>query len=180
MINLIPTEEKKKMKSDFLVRVSVTSLIVLSAVILIGVVSLVPSYFHVIVKSNLANQKLLLQKNTPLPAVETEVMAQVDELNKKLQLIEARQQAKFLVSERVIRDVLVKKMPDIKINEISYDNSPTKGKEIRISGEASSRERLLLFRLALEKDGNFKKVDLPISNFVKGSNIIFSLTLILS
>ncbi len=177
MINLIPIEEKKKMKADFLIRVSVVSLIVLSGVILIGAISLVPSYFHVVVKSNLANQKLSFQKSTPVPAVEAEVMAQVNELNKKLQVIEAGQQAKFLVSERVIKDVIAKKMPDIKINQIDYNNIP-KGKEIRISGEAPSRERLLLFRLALEKDANFKKVDLPISNFVKGSNIIFSLTLI--
>ena len=39
-------------------------------------------------------------------------------------------------------------------------------------------ERLLLFRKALEDNTAFKKVDLPISNFVKGSNIQFDINLI--
>ena len=69
-------------------------------------------------------------------------------------------------------------MPDIKINQISYENNLLKGKIINIKGSAVSRERLLLFRLAFENDANFKDVDLPISNFIKGSNIQFNLSLI--
>ena len=59
-----------------------------------------------------------------------------------------------------------------------YENDATKGKKVTVLGIAPSRELLLLFRRALEDDVAFKKVDLPISNFVKGSNIEFSLSLI--
>ena len=69
------------------------------------------------------------------------------------------------------------KMPDIKITQIQYRNESIKGKTISISGVASSRDRLLLFKRELENNIAFKKVDLPISNFVKGSNIKFSLGL---
>jgi hypothetical protein len=69
-------------------------------------------------------------------------------------------------------------MPDIKITQILYDNTVAKGdKKVNIQGTAPSRERLLIFRQALEGNPAFKKVDLPISNFVKGSNIQFSLSL---
>lgn len=177
MINLIPNIQKKKMKRDFLVRASVVALFVFGFTILVGSVALLPSYFHVIVKSSLVKQKLFIQEATPVPEVETEVMAAVEDLSKKLGLIETAQKNNFIVSRRAINDIVLKKIPDIKIDSIYYGNT-VKGKEIRINGSAVSREKLLVFRLALENDPSFSRVDLPISNFVKGSNIQFFVTLV--
>lgn len=178
MINLIPTEEKKRMKTYFWVRLLTIGFIVFGCSILIGAVALLPAYFHVTVKNSLAKEKSKAQQETPLGATESQIIGEVNDLNKKLELIEKSRQAEFVISERVINNVVEKKMPDIKITEIGYEYNATKGKEIRISGEALSRERLLLFRLALERDPAFKKVDLPVSNFVRGSNIHFFLTLV--
>jgi len=69
-------------------------------------------------------------------------------------------------------------MFNIKITDISYENDSLNGKKISIQGTAPSREVLLSFRQAFENDNTFKQVDLPISNFVKGSNIQFYLSLI--
>jgi len=77
----------------------------------------------------------------------------------------------------VINAILLKKRSDIKITQISYQND-TRGRKIGVTGTAPSREVLLFFRLALESSPAFKSVDLPISNFVKGSNIQFYLNLI--
>jgi len=85
---------------------------------------------------------------------------------------------KFVVSTKVINGIILKKMPDIKITSISYEDNEAKGKILSVRGSAPSRDRLLLFRLALEKDINFQKIDLPISNFIKGTDIQFNLTLI--
>ena len=74
--------------------------------------------------------------------------------------------------------IILKKMSNIKITDISYENDPLKGRKVSIEGNAPSREILLLFRRALEDDVLFKQVDLPISNFVKGSDIKFYLNLI--
>ena len=51
---------------------------------------------------------------------------------------------------------------------------------MNISGIATNREVLLSFGKALEYDISFSKVDLPISNFVKGKNISFRLTVTLN
>ena len=177
MINLIPNEQKKKMKRDFLMRALVVSLFVFGFIMIVGSVALLPSYFHVVVKSNLVKSKLSIQENTPIPEIETEVMSKIDNLNKKLGLIETAHNNSFVVSNRVINDVVLKKIPEIKITDISYENT-AKGRQIRVNGEAPSREKLLIFRLALENDPAFKQVDLPISNFVKGTNINFFLTLV--
>jgi len=119
-----------------------------------------------------------MQKNEPVPLIDQNSLATIEGLNKKLSLIEKAEKNKYFVSQKIINEIILKKTSDIKIEQIFYENSISGGKKISIRGVSPSRERLLLFRRALEDDATFKKVDLPISNFVKGSNIEFSLTLI--
>jgi hypothetical protein len=129
-------------------------------------------------KYSLVNARLETQKLEPLPPLGEQSLALVKDINDKLVLVEKFEKNRFLLSVKVINAILLKKRPDIKITQITYDNNATSGKKINITGTAPSREVLLLFRQALEDSPNFKNIDLPISNFVKGSNINFSLSLI--
>jgi hypothetical protein len=178
MINLIPNQEKKKKVKDFYFRLVVVFFAVLGSSVLVGSAAILPSYFLSSVKKNLSESKLEAQKAESAPLVDQSTLLTVEELNSKLSLIENAEKNKYLVSLKVINEIMAKKMPDIKITQIVYDNATVGGKKISIRGIASSRERLLLFRRALEDNPAFKKVDLPISNFVKGSNIQFSLSII--
>ena len=178
MINLISTEEKKKTNRDFYFRLAMVVCIMLGLSILAAAIALLPSYFLVSVKENAANQKLDLLLKEPVPAIDQKTTQTIADLNSRLISIENAEQNKFPVSQKVINEIILKKMPDIKITQFSYSNSADKGKFITVRGIAPNRERLLLFRVALEDDSAFSKVDLPISNFVKGSNIEFFLNLI--
>lgn len=178
MINLIPNEEKKIKVMDFYSRLLIVFLFVLSFSILVACVVFLPSYFFSSVKKNFANNQLMGQKAKPIPEVDQKIISQVSNLNKQLILIGNAEKNTYVVSVKVINEIILKKMPDIKINKISYKNDPVSGKSIHVNGTAVNRERLLLFRQILEDDTAFKKVDLPISNFVKGSNISFYLSLI--
>jgi len=150
---------------------------VLGISLMITSVAILPSYLLSNVRKNLANEKLNTEKNLPEPEVNPKILSIVKDLNEKLVLIENAQSNKYIVSEKVINEIILKKMPDIKINGISYTSDPVIGKSISISGIAPSRERLLLFSRILSDDVAFKKVDLPISNFIKGSDISFNLKL---
>jgi hypothetical protein len=178
MINLIPNQEKKRKVKDFYFRLGVVFLAILGFCIFIATLAILPSYFLSSVKKNLANERLEAQKNEPVPVVDQDSLKIMEELNWKLNLIESSEKNKYLVSEKIINEIILQKMSDIKINRINYEDNLASGKEINIHGIAPSRERLLLFRRALEDDVAFKKVDLPISNFIKGSNIEFYLSLI--
>ncbi len=178
MINLIPNQEKKKMMKDFYYRLAVLFLLMLCVSLLIAGFALVPSYFLSVSKVNIARENLETQKSEPAPVFNQDASAMVKDLNSKLNLVENAERVKYTISEKVINAVLLKKIPSIKITRISYENDSFKGKKIGISGTAPSREVLLSFRQALENDASFKNVDLPISNFVKGSNIEFYLNLI--
>ncbi len=177
MINLIPNEEKKKIVKNFYYRFAVLFLAALSFAIFAATVALVPSYLISSVKKNAATEKLVLQENEPVPLPDQETLASIKNLNSKIAVIESARQNKFQVSRDVISEIIHQKMPDIKISQISYENTQAAGKKIIIQGRAPNRDRLLLFRLAVENDPMFKKVELPISNFIKGSNIQFSMSL---
>lgn len=178
MINLIPNEEKKNKVKDFYFRLSVVFLIILGFSMIIASIMILPSYFLSSVKKNLVNTRLEMQKNEPVPVLDQKTLVDVSDLENKLKLIENTKQNKYTISQWIINEILFKKMNDIKITEIIYDNTFSKGKIISVNGTAPNRERLLLFRQALEDDIAFKEVNLPISNFIKGSNIKFSLSLI--
>lgn len=178
MINLIPNEEKKRKVKDFYFRLLVVFFVVLGISILIASVSILPAYFLSLEKKNLINTKLEIQQNEPMLSLDQETLDVVKDLDNKLNLVGKNKVNKYIVSQKIINEIISKKMPDIKITKILYQNDPVKGKSVSINGTAGSRERLLLFRRALEDSIAFKKVDLPISNFIKGSNIRFSLSLI--
>lgn len=177
MINLIPNEEKKKMVRGFYYRAATVFLFALSITMLIASITLLPSYFFSREKKSLNSKKLDTQAAQVGSLKDQEVFAAVSNLDRELTLIEKAGKNKFLPSERVIKAIILRKVKDVKITQFSFNESREEMK-VGINGTASSRETLLLFRQALENDPSFKKVDLPISNFIKGSNIKFYLSLI--
>jgi cell division protein FtsB len=178
MINLIPNEEKKKMARDFYQRVLIMFLVVFSFGVLVACASLLPAYLLSVEKKSLVDAKLETQKNETIPEPDQKSMAIINDLTNKLNLIGKAQNNEYDVSQKIISEIISQKIPGIKITEIFYTEDPTSGKKVNVDGLASSREQLLLFRDALGADPLFKTVDLPISNFVKGSNIPFYLNLI--
>jgi hypothetical protein len=156
MINLIPKEEKKRMTTGFYYRLIVLFLVMASFSLLVALAAILPAYFLSSVKYALVNAKLETQKNEPLPLFDQQTLGAIKGINSKLDLVENAEKNKFLISEKVIRAILLKKRRDIKITQIFYENSLAQGKKINLLGTAPSREVLLLFRQALEDDLTFK------------------------
>lgn len=178
MINLVPNEEKKVMKQSFYYRLSTIFFVALGCCMLIASIALIPAYVSSMEKKSSLNNKLEIQKTENIDAKGAEVTGIIDNLDKKITLVEQTEKNKFSVSEKIIKEILSHKIPQVKITEISFNSTVKDGRKVSVSGLASSREQLFLFRKSLEEDPAFKMVDLPISNFVKGSNIKFSLTLL--
>ena len=182
MINLIPNKEQKEIVRGFYYRLVVLFLMLVGTSFLVIFGAILPSYFLSSVEVNLVNVKLETQAKMPVPAPQEQTLLAIKDLNNKLTLIEKAENNKFIVSQKVISAIILKKLPGIKITDISYENNSGSGtplgRKVSIQGIAPSREVLLLFRQALEDDVAFKSVDLPISNFIKGSNIQFYLSLI--
>ena len=166
------------MTVSFYYKLAILSLLVFDFCLFITAVCIVPAYIFSSIKDNVVSAALKIQTEESVPPLSQQTMETINSINDKLTVVENAEKDKFLISEKVINAILSKKMPNIKITQISYDNTSTQGKKVSILGTAPSREVLLSFREALESDSNFKSIDLPISNFVKGSDIQFYLNLI--
>jgi hypothetical protein len=180
MINLIPSEEKKKIRKDFYMRVIVVSFFVLGTAVFLSNIMLTPALFYASLEKKLISDQFAKDTNKLTFDLNQANKNAVENLEKKILLIKQAQNNKFLVSENVIDNLLAKKINGILINEINYTKDPNKGNLVNIRGQASSRERLLTFKNSLAQDPNFKNVDLPISNFIKSTDIEFNLVLIIS
>ena len=180
MINLIPIEKKKENAINFYYRLVRVAFFVFSFVVFIAAFTLLPAYFLSSVKKNISNQKLEAQKAETIPQLDEHTVSILNSLNSKLDLIEKTKDNQNIISDKVIKEVISRKIHGIKITHIFYQNDPANGKSISVSGVAGSREQLLLFRQSFEDNKLFKEVDLPISNFVKGTDIQFYLNLTLS
>ena len=178
MINLIPIEKKKKNALYFYYRIIRISFYVFCLSLFIAVLSILPAYFLSSVKKSISSQKLEAQKLETIPKLDEETVSVLNSVNNKLDLIENIKDKNYLISDDVIKEVVSRKTEGIKITRISFEKKLNNEKTINVEGVAKSREQLLLFRESFEGSVLFKKVDLPISNFVKGSNIQFSLTII--
>lgn len=177
MINLTPNEEKKIMIKNFYYRLTTVVFSVLGLTMLIASATLVPSYVISLSKKNFLNDLLNEDKAKELDVLNQQTLAMVSELDAKLSILEKATSSKFIVSERIINEILLEKANNLKVTQISFENIQNQGKIINVRGIAPSRERLAIFHRALANNPAFQKVDLPISNFVQGSNIQFFLSL---
>lgn len=178
MINLLPTEEKNKINKNYASRLSVFYLYVLSACFFIASVAFLPAYFYFSLKDKIALQKKETISALPVPTPDKETEGIIKDMNFKMTLIEKTEGEKYSVLDMMINQVIASKLPDIKINQFYFNITEEGKKAVEIRGEAPNRERLLMFRNSLEQNKTFAVVDLPISNFVKGQNIDFSINLI--
>jgi Tfp pilus assembly protein PilN len=178
MINLIPIEERKEVRKDFYYRLLIVFLGMLVFVMIISLLAILPTYFISLENKISMSQRLEKQKNEIMPEIDQKSLVAIKELDTRLALLEKSRKNKYVFSEMVVNELLSDKVAGIKIKSISYENDSSVGGRINLTGLSENREQLLLFRRTLENNPSFKDVDLPISNFVKGRDIQFSLSLI--
>lgn len=178
MINLTPVEQKKKNAVRTYIKILCAAFYVFDFVVILVIFSILPSYILSETKVRISDERLQEQKSEPLPELDAETVSTINNLNIKLDMIEKVNTEKKIVSRDVIKEIISKKISGIKILRISYEKKEDGSKTASIYGVADTRGHLLMFRESLEDSDSFKGVDLPISNFVKNTNIDFYLSLI--
>ncbi len=179
MINLLPLEEKMKIRNEYLGRVSVVSLFFFFSVILIGGSMLLP----IIVSSS--NKKAELEEKLAIIKVNIakdadRSSAAIADFRSKLAVLNKKVGAERTPSEIFEKIIFEKTLSQggesIRLNGLSYEKSADKaGFLAKISGTAADRKSLLNFVQALQNGGGFKEVKVPVSNFAKGEDLEFSL-----
>ena len=165
------------MAKRFFWRILVMSFTVSALAIMIGSFALVPSHLLSSVKQRLITERLNLQSHMAVPEGSRDTLLISKELNHKFDLIDYARDNEFLVSQEIIKKIVSHKTNEIRITQIAFSEENTGVREASIRGNALTRDGLLFFSRSLESEPAFSNVNLPISNFIRGTNIQFFITL---
>ena len=139
---------------------------------------MVPSYQYSASKE-LAAENNLENFNNKNPEINiNKLNNEISATNDRLDFIVAKK-PKYSVSESVIDALLSVRSPGISFTQIGYSNRTDGAAPIQVIGKARDRSALHAFNDSILKNSNFSSVDLPISNFVKPSNIDYGLSIYL-
>ena len=176
MINLLPIEEKKRTRRDYIFRLLTVALGAVSVSTLIGIVTLFPSYFIADFLKRTAIEKAEISRKTNGEDNQENIIKILKETQQKLEILSSeREQA----SLRTVFDTAINYKPStIILTGLVYQKESEDKATFTISGVADSREDLLVFSVNLERDVLFDDVELPVSNLAKDKDIKFTLTIV--
>ncbi len=177
MYKLLTDEQKKVVESEYKHRLAVIALWALIAIVVIGMVSLFPSYILTNARHAEVSERLALLEKTGLSLEDQEVQTWLDQMNQKLKIL-----APKLDNDRpslFIEEALKARTQGISITSLEWRRA--EGREVlALSGTARDRQSLINFESALDKSGKFGDVSLPISNLAKDKDIDFQVNLVKS
>lgn len=176
MINVLPKEEKDKLDTQYILRLTSTILFMMSLLCIIGMVLISPSYLFSKEKEKIANERLSIFNKTLLGSSKIDIDNAIVDVNKKLDILNSVKQTKP-VSDTIMYSVLSKKINGIRYTSVFYDEESDGTKSIQITGKAHDRNILKDFKTKLDESGEFTDIDLPISTFLEKSDIDFTVTL---
>jgi len=175
MINLLPKEQKKALKHEYEIRLFSVICLAVAILGIFATILILPSYFFSNSKEVLV-EKSLEDFNRDNPEIKVADLDKVyTDINSKLKTLDSSWPNDILIDE-TFKDLLSTVPKGITVTQFLYNENADGGKLFEIHGQASDREVLQSFKTVLEQDARFKDIVLPISNFVKKTNIDFVLS----
>lgn len=176
MLELLPNAQKKSLKKEYFLRFSVVALLFLSALGIIFLVALSPSYFLSVVKERVVAEEFDNSMKSKRASEGENLQAAIKDSKEMLSLLKREGDDRSLIKS-VILKIIDNKNPGIKINGISINYSKKDQYQVVVTGTSKNREFLKTFADSLKAEKDFSDIDLPISNFAKISDIDFSISL---
>lgn len=174
MINLLPKNGKAEVVRIYHLRVATVAAGAFFAVAVIATALLLPSYFLLAAKAEVVEGQLAALAKSTSRSRES-LGAIVGDIRTKLAVFPDTDDP-FVFSSHGIESVIDKRPPGVVITDFRYERKPDGKHSVSIGGTARSREALQKFFETLKSDPKHVDVALPLSNFIQGSDIGFSLT----
>lgn len=184
MINLLPLKQKKSLHRLLILREASFFLWGLFFIEIICIIFLVPVYFLLQAKTTSSELEVLNIKNSESFIVDKNMNTTIDDINAKLAIFPKDFSEVYPTSD-IINPLTKHRVVGVSITGISFEkhtvsNDTKKTVEIKkpdleVRGVAKNRLALLAFQKSLESDPLYSVVTVPISDFVKGKDITFSI-----
>ena len=180
MANVLPTQDRVALQRNYRLRLAVTVLFTASAVMTIGIVSMVPAYLLATARlSEVARYRDIQEQTRDIAKTDTAVKTARVVTTQVAELLKTRRVGATAAMQYVLDDWKAY-ADDIIIGSMDYQINRIQGTEVsqlRISGEARNRTSLDTFVQALRADKTFSDVSFPVSNLAGGELVNFSITL---
>lgn len=179
LTNLLPPERKKEFLHEYVLRIGVVSIVLVTALVFIAAVLLLPTYVFL--------TKSIGTKETRLAAIDV-ALSSSDEAALSMRLTALARDAAILTAlagtpspSGIIYAVLPIPHPDIILSGFAYTPAANKVPgTLIISGTAKTRDTLRNYQLALQKASLVRSADVPVSAYAKDSNITFAISITLA
>lgn len=179
MANVLPQKERKLLRQNYWLRFGTTFALTIAIAMVVGIISLVPSYLsartdltEIVRYQELQNKTREAAKDDMALEITRIVNAQIQE-SLQQDAVRASQAITYIMRDWEIHS------QDIIISGFTYNQSASKdaSTQMRVSGEARDRGALNKFIQTLRADPTFKNVSFPISDLAGDAIITFSITL---
>jgi len=176
MSNLLPIEQKKSILRLYRKRFLALTFFYIIALALVGLLLLLPSLFLSKSSESLLSQKRDVLASNDTSTITKSLAASIGDINTRLAIFPGNTTASPLVAD-FVNPVLGAKTKAIHLTNLTYalGDSPTTA-AIQIEGTADSREDLLSFTGSLKAIKTFSNVNVPITSFIKDSDVTFTIT----
>ena len=174
MANLLPLQEKVQIKKMYRWHLIIVVLIFSFLLIEAGVLMLTPSLFLSFVREKDARERLTIVEQVITAEERKNLREEITEANSKIEVLLGEEFETGIVST-VIARAIKKKNSTIRFDSFFYDGTAetSSKRKFTISGVSQDRQTLLSFVSILREDPLFQEVELPVSNFVKNTDIPF-------
>lgn len=169
MLNLLPPQQKKELRMEFLDQLIISAGIAIIFTILILALLLLVAQSFLNMSLEELNRELNLWQSKPEIKELQSLEVKAKELNKNLVFLDRayKDQVRF---SQVLEDLIIDVPAGIQFNSLVIQ-----GNKISINGYATTRDVLLAFKGTLEGATYVSDFDFPLSNLTKITDINFSL-----
>ncbi|MDP2676325.1 MAG: hypothetical protein Q8O83_01420 [bacterium] len=177
MINLLPEKAKHGLREERFARFLIVCGVTVSLIVSGGMFLLWIPWITLVLQEHELEKQLRVAQQSPLLMHVEEIEGRLSLLNDRLDAYE-RNQDEILIASRSIDAVRAHVGGGISLLFFSYTRSHGAGSapQFSIEGVARDRGALVAFSDALDAEPMIENVRSPISNFLKESNIVFTLT----
>ena len=175
MLELLPNTQKKALKREYFLRLSVAALSFSFAAGILFLVSFSPSYFLSVVKGKVVNEEFENMTKSSRAKNDEELRTAIKKSREMIALLKPEGN-ESLVKDKILK-IINRKSSGIRIDGLSINYSKNGQYQIIVTGASKSRDTLKSFADNLKSEKDFIEVDLPISNFAKIADIDFSIAI---
>ncbi len=171
---MLPQQEQSRLRRAYQFRIAALGTMMASLVMLVAVALLLPAYILTSIRRQTVADRLKMLDTREIDSKVGSLNSIITDINDRLKIFKKPNEI-MVVSSDMLLPVLAQTKSTLLVNSFSTDRTPEGLYTISVGGVAKNREALLMFERALRATPTFTGVDVPISNFVRGSDILFSM-----